>query len=122
MASDDDGLRSLERGMWERTTRGDPGWMDRHLHPDFAEFGRSGRRYDRTEALGVPVPDFVAELDEIDVATIGDGVALLTYRSAFHLVGDEVEEYANRTSVWVRLRDGWRLRFHQGTPCGDWRA
>ena len=52
------------------------------------------------------------------LSDLGDGVALLTYRSAE--VGDDGEaaRHALRTSLWVRGRDGWQIRFHQGTPTG----
>lgn len=112
-----DDLEALERAMWDPTTRNDAGWMDRHLSPDFVEFGRSGRRYDRDGALVPSAAGFTAELSDIDVADLGDGVVLLTYRSAFR-AGDDDPEFANRSSIWVRVDDGWRLRFHQGTPCG----
>lgn len=39
--------------------------------------------------------------------------ALVTYVS--HLIGEEVER-SNRSSIWSRTSDGWKLRFHQGTP------
>lgn len=110
-------LRDLERGMWEHPTRTDGRWMAHHLHPDFAEFGRSGRRYDRAAILDEPVEPFEAGLTDIDVAFLADDVALLTYRSVFRR-GSSVQ-YANRSSVWIH-DDGWRLRFHQGTPCEPW--
>ena len=94
--------------------------MDERLHPAFVEFGRSGRRYSRAEVMAIPPGTFTAELSEIDVADIGEGVALLTYRSAFDAPGAPVE-FANRSSIWVRTDGVWRLRFHQGTPCPDWR-
>ncbi len=116
-----DELRTLEDGMWRRETRGDASWMAAHVTDDFLEFGRSGRTYDRTAVVDVSdVEPFTAELSDIDVSILADDVALLTYRSAFHR-GDVGSEFANRSSLWVRTEDGWRMRFHQGTPCPDWR-
>ena len=40
----------------------------------------------------------------------------MTYVSEV-LYGDKVER-ANRSSIWSRHGDGWKLRFHQGTPIG----
>jgi len=67
-------LRELEESLWRPETRYDGAWMRRVLHPEFREFGRSGRVYDLAATL------------------------------------------ANRSSLWTRGADGWRLRFHQGTP------
>lgn len=44
-------LRSLELECQRPEVRGDRRVLDRLLHPDFREFGRSGRIYDRTEEL-----------------------------------------------------------------------
>ena len=43
----DQELRGLEESLWRAETRFDRKYMDAVLAPDFAEFGRSGRRYDR---------------------------------------------------------------------------
>jgi len=36
-------FRDLEESMWRAETRFDRGYVERLLHPDFFEFGRSGR-------------------------------------------------------------------------------
>lgn len=115
--SDEARLRDLERAMWMPATRSDRGWMDAHLAADFEEFGRSGRRYDRATALDEPIAPFHADVDDIRVQQLADGVALVTYRTTLH-AEDGQDRSANRSSIWVRAADGWRLRFHQGTPCG----
>ncbi len=105
--------------MWNMSTRGDPAWMDAHLATDFAEFGRSGRVYDRLEAIEMSLAEFTADLSRIEVSFLHDDVALLTYRSALRTEG--AVEFANRTSIWTKPGERWLLRFHQGTPCDDWR-
>jgi hypothetical protein len=45
---------------------------------------------------------------DIEAVAIADDVVLVTYRAADTL----------RSSLWVRGDDGWRVRFHQGTPAG----
>ena len=108
-------LRQLEESLWRPETRVDPAHMERVLAPDFLEFGRSGRTYDRTASIAVervplrvelPLPDFAAH-------PIGRDAVLTTYVS---VVGAAGSERSNRASLWIRAPTGWLLRFHQGTP------
>lgn len=109
-------LQGLEESLWRPETRYDTAWMRRVLHPDFREFGRSGRVYDLGAILDAPAAAFEAELPfpGFAVAELAPGVALVTYVSRVRSDGGVLA--ANRSSVWVRGADGWRLRFHQGTP------
>jgi uncharacterized protein (DUF952 family) len=108
-------LEHLEEGMW-RETRADPKWLARVLHPDFLEVGRSGRVYDRREAIETTdYPyEFELPLDEFVVDFVREDVALVTYVSRESLHGEELP--AHRTSLWIHDEAGWRIRFHQGTP------
>ena len=111
--SDLDRLRELEESLWRSKTRYDAAHLDRVLHPAFFEFGQSGRSWTRANlategdpiAVELPLPAYHAEL-------IAPDVALVRYESR-QLDGSGA---ANRSSVWIRTPDGWRLRFHQGTP------
>lgn len=113
--ADLDEWRRREEPLWRAETRYDDAYMDQVLHPDFAEFGRSGRTYDRAACLGRPAGEIRARLplDEFRVSLLTSDVALVTYVSQVDY--DELE-VANRASIWVRGDGGWRLRFHQGTP------
>ena len=101
--------------MWRAETRFDPGYLERVLHPDFFEFGRSGRTWTRAEtmAAGPGAIDAVLPLPDLTVRELGEGTVLVTYRS---IVRHEHVDHANRSSIWVRDGGAWRLRFHQGTP------
>lgn len=115
-AEDHKTLQSLEEALWRAETRFDLAWMDRILADDFFEFGRSGRIYNREQILifssdyidaALPLPGFRARLLSADVAQV-------TYQSAVTIEG--TVHYARRCSIWSRTTDGWKLRFHQGTP------
>lgn len=108
-------LTACEHGMWDPTKRYDHGWMARHLHDDFVEFGRSGRRYDRSNIMDGEPRSLEATLEALRVDPVADDVAITTYRSTLRVEGHP-DEHANRSSVWVRVDGNWRLRFHQGTP------
>jgi uncharacterized protein (DUF952 family) len=108
-------LDHLEEGLWLQT-RFDREWMDKILHPEFTEVGMSGSKYSRDDAINTPPGDLRPRLphEDYSVCLIDEDVALVRYVS--HDVYDGVERHAHRTSVWVNTNEGWRLRFHQGTP------
>jgi hypothetical protein len=89
--------------------------MDRILAPDFFEFGRSGRAYERADSLEIPAQQIKAKIPLLDfkVRLLDPDVAQTTYISI--VTYEHGEKCARRSSVWSRSRDGWQLRFHQGT-------
>ncbi|MFF3904684.1 DUF4440 domain-containing protein [Streptomyces sp. NPDC001848] len=85
------------------------------LHPDFHEFGASGRHWDR------------ASLIEMLTSTTDPGArpSVTSPIEATQLAADLVHltfdtenngRHAHRSSLWRRTEDGWQLYFHQGTP------
>ena len=86
--------------------------MDEVLAPDFLEFGRSGRCYDKAATLAMAGELIDARLTRLTVTSLAPDVALVTYVS--EVVYDQVQR-SNRSSLWVRHGSAWRLRFHQGT-------
>lgn len=116
LAPDDEAtLRELEASLWRSETRWDRSHMEAILAPDFVEFGRSGRVYSREDALALEPEPFTARLplDAWQARLLGPDNALVTYVSEVDRNG---VERANRSSIWSRTDDGWKLRFHQGTP------
>lgn len=108
-------LAHLEEGLFT-STRFDREWMDRVLHPEFSEVGRSGRTYTKSDILAATAEDLEVELPlrgyRLDL--IDEDVAIARYVSRERHEGIELP--AERTSVWVNTNEGWRLRLHQGTP------
>ena len=114
-------LCRLETELHRSATRHDPARLRTLLHPQFEEFGRSGKRYGRDEILqefstgGDLAP---VHAQDFELAELSDGVALLTYRSAHVDAEGSLYRQTLRSSVWVRTENGWTMRFHQGTPAG----
>ncbi|MGE3975724.1 MAG: DUF4440 domain-containing protein [Bdellovibrionales bacterium] len=115
--SDIDQLKNLEESLWRSETRFDPNYIENVLATDFFEFGRSGRLYSRAEIIAVSPQEINAQLplQNFQVHPLDENNALVTYLSE---VKYEHLERANRCSIWSKTRDGWKLRFHQGTPLG----
>lgn len=106
-------LRGLEESLWESAARFDPTHMEQVLHPDFLEFGRSGRTYTRSECLAMERTEILAELRDFVVHPVDHDTVLVTYVS---VVRGATPQVSNRSSLWLRKDGRWLLRFHQGTP------
>ena len=115
MIDDAQQLYELEESLWRAETRFDQSYMDKVLAPDFFEFGRSGKTYSRQECLTAAPQkiDATLPLKNFKMHALDAANALVTYVSEVKY--DEMER-ANRSSLWTKTSDGWKLRFHQGTP------
>jgi len=107
-------LQLLEEGLWRAETRFDRAWMESVLAPGFFEFGRSGRVYSREDTLGITARPIEARIEDFEARLLGPDIAQVTYTSVETYKGEE--QVANRSSLWSRTEDGWRLLFHQATP------
>ena len=87
------------------------------LHPDFLEFGASGRRWDAAstaQSLAREISTVAPRTSDLVPVRLAGDVVLLTY--TLH----QPERVSLRSSVWLRLPEqGWVLRFHQGTIAGS---
>jgi len=112
-------LQSLEVALHRPKVRSNRKELDRLLHPEFREFGRSGRIYERAEVLAefANRPQaYEVWAQDFRVVPLSDVLALLTYKSAHVTREGELEHHTNRSSLWQLTQTGWRLLFHQGTP------
>lgn len=105
----------LELQLLAPRVRASAGELDRLLHPDFVEYGASGRKWDRSEMIaslsrGQP-PGGDAPVHALDITgtRLADDVVHVTYLSL------RDRRCARRSSIWRRTNAGWRLYFHQGT-------
>jgi hypothetical protein len=116
ISADFQDLKRLEEGLWRPEIRFDRAKMEQILAPDFFEFGRSGRVYQRAETVEFSPRPFRATLPLVDFTArlLSRDIAQATYVSIVQYDGGE--ERALRSSIWTRTPLGWQLRFHQGTP------
>ena len=109
-------VRDCERALHSGAVRGDRLSAGLLLHPDFREFGQSGRVWDRESVLDL-MEDTSARVEitheDLVATAVGDDVVLVTYDSI------TPQGRARRSSVWVRDAGRWQLRFHQGTAVPD---
>lgn len=96
--------------------------LERLLHPDFHEVGRSGRAYDRETVLRFlatrtampPVASGGFRVSRVDART-----ALLEFRSEELAADGSRRNAALRASIWVLGEGGWQLLYHHATPAAD---
>jgi hypothetical protein len=107
-----DELLQLEQRLLDPAVRGSPGTVIPLLHPEFLEFGSSGRVYTKDAIVQMMVQETpgVVKIRDFDVREVSDDVALVTYRT----IGQEGRETL-RSSIWLRRNSGWQIVFHQGT-------
>ncbi|WP_460702499.1 RNase H family protein [Luteococcus sediminum] len=102
---------ALEESLLLDSVRSDPRRVEALLHPDFTEVGASGRLWSRARMLASIAPlTNPTTLEVIGTDRLAEDVVLLRWRSRSR------GAIALRSSVWVRTPQGWKLRFHQGTP------
>lgn len=85
------------------------------LHPEFHEFGSSGRHWDRASILSrLPAEtdssDRYVVTSEIRGARLAPDLVHLTFDTRYG------GRHAHRSSLWRRTDNGWQMYFHQGTP------
>ncbi|MFI9168190.1 nuclear transport factor 2 family protein [Streptomyces lincolnensis] len=95
--------------------RSSPELVGALLHPEFHEFGASGRHWDRASIITMLAEDTAPDASAI-VASRMRGVRLAP--DLVHLTFDTEHggRRAHRSSLWCRTEAGWRLYFHQATP------
>jgi hypothetical protein len=112
-------LQALEVELHRPAARSDAGRLDALLHPEFLEFGRSGRSYTKADILDhllAAATHATVVSNSFALRPLGPDVALLTYRAAHRGADGGLERHTLRCSIWQRGTAGWQMSFHQGTP------
>lgn len=105
-------VSELELDLLTPEKRQDEAFLHRVLHPDFIEFGASGRMWTRESIIA----DLTSASAEISVEAtamsarrIDTGTILITYNA------DRAGQRSLRSSIWVQPQGNWTMLFHQGT-------
>ncbi|WP_369274135.1 DUF4440 domain-containing protein [Streptomyces sp. R11] len=103
-----------ELRLLDPEVRRSPELLGSLLHPEFHEFGSSGRRWDRASTTArLPVdtdPHRYVVTSEIQGVQLAPDVVHLTFDTEYN------GAHAHRSSLWRRTHAGWQMYFHQGTP------
>jgi hypothetical protein len=111
-------IRALEETLLTPAVRSSEEALTELLADEFAEFGRSGRTYDKRTIIDALVRErspLECRLEDFSARRLGPGIVLVTYRSSCS-GGQGARRVTLRSSIWIYRRDRWQLVFHQGTP------
>jgi ribonuclease HI len=104
-----------ERRLADPAVRADAEALRLLLHPDFAEVGRSGARWNRDSIIEALLADPGDGFELVDEAAefLAPGVVLVTYAVG---TPDGSTAASRHSSIWVHEHGLWQARYHQGTP------
>ncbi|WP_368047623.1 DUF4440 domain-containing protein [Pseudohongiella sp.] len=113
-----DEIVKLEKELHDPSVRKNRSRLDVLLHASFIEIGRSGEIYDKDRILSSLDTDATHKTwsQDFRYQLISDGLVLLTYRSAHVGPCNSLSRFSRSSSLWERTEEGWKLRYHQGTP------
>ncbi|GAL19031.1 hypothetical protein JCM19235_2454 [Vibrio maritimus] len=95
--------------------------IERLIHPDFREVGRSGNSYDFKSIVRMMEAEKPSSVQvhsqNYECFELESTVQLLTYETALIDDTGQVSNFTKRSSIWVLVGEFWQLKYHQGTPC-----
>lgn len=121
-------LIANEKNLIEAKQKDDGAFFKRSVTSDFALVGIDGQLLQGQDAIDNLGDSDLAELTpyNLKVMTAGDDTAIVTYDAIVREKPKEDEgpppRYQHFSSVWVKMGDVWKLKFHQTTAAhwGDW--
>jgi len=81
------------------------------LHPDFEEFGQSGKKFKKEDFFDIELDSNTYEIEDFVVDELSTQVKLCKYT----LLDKTFNSKSVRSSIWVFYEKDWKLYFHQGT-------
>lgn len=81
------------------------------LHPDFKEFGMSGKDFRKSDFEHIELDQDEYEISDFEECKLADDCILTTYT----LTNFTTNTTSNRSSIWKLHDNDWKLFFHQGT-------
>lgn len=81
------------------------------LHPNYEEFGESGKIWKKEDFFNIKLDDSIYEIEEYKCILLSDKARL----SKYVLLNKTTQVRTNRSSIWVLYNGDWKMIFHQGT-------
>jgi hypothetical protein len=112
-------LQDMEISLHQTSVRNDREQLDRLLHKDFHEIGRSGAFYSKADTVE-SLPNLKSPVETLarnfKLTVISNDACLLVYEASQSSRDGAPRQYARRSSIWKFEAGNWQMLFHQGTP------
>jgi hypothetical protein len=111
-------LFQLEESLLQPEVRHSAIELDKLLADEFVEYGSSGEMYDKQAIMAALLQekDTYFSISEFQAVLLAPNTALVTYRVAKMVAGDNSVRHSLRSSIWRQKGNAWQMVFHQGTP------
>ena len=108
-------ILKLEKSLWVEETRYNKEYLDKILHKEFMEFGKSGKVFSKQDILNDTEGEInaVFPFENFQVKTLDSNTFLVTYQ--VKTKQNDIVVYTNRSSIWVGENRNIQMIFHQGT-------
>jgi hypothetical protein len=121
-------LVASEKSLIEAKKKDDGEFFKSRVADGFEMVGIDGQLIQGEDAIDNLGDSGLVELTPyaMKVVMAGDGAAIVTYDAIVREAPEEDQgpppRYQHFSSVWVKVGDGWKLKFHQATAAhwGDW--
>ena len=119
-------LIEYEKALHQYEIRQNKKMIFKLLHPDFREIGMSGSSYNFTkinEMLATEKPSLgIIHSQDYECINVGSKVKQILYKSVFIEQNGKCTDFAIRSSIWIMVNNDWKMKFHQGTPCTEFKV
>ena len=108
-------LLSLERSLLTNTVRTDEKHISELLDEHFKEYTSSGKVYcyNPGDVFGKSIEEISIIEPSFEVISLSPEIALVNYKTLKISKDKEIE--TNRSSIWKKTDNKWKIVFHQGT-------
>jgi len=121
-------LIASEKGLIDAKRKDNRALLKRTVTDDFSLVGVDGTLLQKQEAVDDLGDSGLIEIMTYNMKVVpaGDDAAIVTYDAVVRKKPEEDQgpppRYQHFSSVWVKLGDAWKLKFHQATAThwGDW--
>jgi len=118
-------LVTAERSFIDAAKTGDTAFLKRILADDFSYVGSDGQSNDRQQFINDLSDGEDISPYNMKVVPVSDSVGIVTYDVVVHTDPDDdnpAPRYQHFSTVWVKVGDAWKMKFHQRSVShwGDW--
>ena len=109
-------IQALEEKLLDKKVRSSRTELEKIISKEFIEFGSSGKIFSYSDTINSLLTDneeFKYNIIEMNVKKLSENIVLVLY--LIEIEKDNCKIKTNRSSIWKKEEDSWKIIFHQGT-------